>query len=343
MSVGLVGYMGIGVESSGGTASSSATIVDYLPFVSETLQVTRTDLPDPSIAAQWDERKMYGGQQTVGGGLQTIFHPTLSGYLLHTVFDVETAMQGFQTVSLAGLRDHRFTLKQTQFESGSGSDLPTLTIEMYRGPLLQATTAGSSFCYYNCTGNAGEIVLEAGQLVKVNVDLVGRDYGGIQKTAQTFAAPDGFTWNQASVAVVGQPSTLFSALTVRVENNLDQIPKLDGRLRADLLKRRDFRRVMVNGTLVFQTFSEWDRFTAGSEGRLLVTVTGSTATASFNNWLTIDVPRMRYSTLPVNISGPGPISISFTGRGMIDPTSGYACEVTMVNTRINAYTVNSTA
>jgi hypothetical protein len=340
MAVGLVGYIGIGVESSGNTAGTnaySAQIVDFLPFVSETLQVTRQDLPDPSLGALWDERRMYGGQQNVAGNITAVCHPLLAGYLLHAAFDVETVTQGFLTPSAAGIREHRFTLKQTQFQAGSGSDLPTLTVEVYRGPLMTATAQGSSFYYYNCTANALELDIQAGQLIRMQADLVGRDYGGGTKSVPTFAPADGWTWNQASVAVAGQGTSLFSQLTIRVENNLQPIPKLDGRLRADLLKRQDFRRVMVNGALVFESFSEWDRFQAGSEARLTVFCQAT------SNTLFVDVPRMRYSTLPVNVSGPGPIQVQFTGRGMIDPVSGYALECWLVNTRISPYTQNVTA
>jgi hypothetical protein len=97
---------------------------------------------------------------------------------------------------------------------------------------------------------------------------------------------------------------------------------------------------MVNGTIVFQSFSEWDRFQAGSEARLTIALT---QTAISSNLVLIDVPQMRYSTLPINIGGPGPIAVQFTGRGMIDPTSGYSLEITVVNTRVSGYFTNAAA
>lgn len=348
MSVGLLSYLGIGVESQGGTASGSVTVTDYVPFLSETLAVTRADLPDTGIRAQWDEPRMYGGQQNVGGSVQMNYHPMLSGYFMHCAFDVETVAQGRAIGSGATFREHVFTTKQTQFQAGSGSDLPTLTVEMYRGPTMTTGTTNSSFIYYNVTASAIEFNLQAGGLLQCNVDLVGRDYGGKSKSAQSFVPPEAYTWNMASLAIgVGggasnlNATTVFQGLTIRMENNIIPIPKLDGRLRADLLKRGDFRRVMVNGTLTFQSFSEWDRFTGGSEAQFYLTLAGSNAN-NVHNWTTIfDIPRVRYSTLPVNVSGPGPLSVSFTGRGMIDPTSSYALEITQVNTRLSAYLVNT--
>ncbi len=144
----------------------------------------------------------------------------------------------------------------------------------------------------------------------------------------------------------GGGTALFESLTVRLNNNLTAIPALDGRLRPNLIKRNGLRTVEVSGSLTFQSDSEYDRFYNGSESQLLATFTGaegiSTAPAN-NNMLIIDVPNFRYTTFPLNIGGPGKISIGFTGRGIYNQTSGYALQVTLVNTRINPYMVNSNA
>ncbi len=164
MSVGALGYVGVGVESSAGTASGSVAIADYIPILSENLIVNRSDLDDNSILAQWDEVRVYNGQQFVSGDVDMQVHPLASGYFLRSVFDVTTAAKGNNSAALPASHSavflHRFTTKQTQFQSGSGSDLPTLTFEIYRGP---AIGQGSSFAYYNCAGNTLELSVSAGQ------------------------------------------------------------------------------------------------------------------------------------------------------------------------------------
>ena len=76
-----------------------------------------------------------------------------------------------------------------------------------------------------------------------------------------------------------------------------------------------------------------------------ITFTGKQvgSVAGNNEVLQIANPRFRYSTFPLNIGGPGRISIGFTGRAMIDQGSNYSQEVTLVNTRVSPYTVNTTA
>lgn len=346
MAVGLLSYIGIGVESS--TGANSAPIMDYLPFISETLAVTRNDLPDPSLAAGWDERKMYQGQQNVGGSINFVFHPTVTGYCLRSLFDTTTADNVAAEIgasnSNAAFRAHRFITKQTQFQAGSASDVPTLTLEVFRGPTLAQANIGSSAFFYNMAGNNGEITIQAGGFVQYNMDMIGRDYAAQKQTAApTFTPADGFTWNQGSVSIsyAGAAlagATVFTNLTFRLENNLQPIPKLDGRLRADLIKRGDFRRCLVNGGLVFQNWQDWNNFIVGSEAQLQCTFYNTNS-----SMLKIDVPRFRYSTFAPNANGPGPIAVTFTGRGMMDPTSLYEMQVVMVNTRISIYNQNTFA
>lgn len=340
MAVGMEGFIGIGVESSAGTASFSVAIVDFLPFQSENLAVVRNDLPDPSIWANFDERRMYNGLQRIEGSIQTVFHPILTGYLLRLCFDVTTAQRQWLVTSQPGAVNHRFWTSQGQFQTGSGSDLPTATIEVNRGPVLGA---GSSFMYYNCTGNALELSIDAGGFVQANVDMVGRDFSGKSRSTPTYLPQDAFLWNTASVSLNNVGTALFQNLRIRLENNIQAISKLDGRLRPDLLKRGDFRRITVNGQMIFQDFVQYDAFLSGSEVDLSLTFTGKVITTSANEILDIGLPRFRYSTYPINIGGPGPIQVGFTGRGMIDQQSLYSMDLTLVNTRQSPYSVNTTA
>lgn len=351
MAVGMEGFLGVGVESSGGadaTGAYSAAIVDFIPFVSENLTVQRNDLPDPSIWTNFDERRMYNGLQRVEGGIQTVMHPLLTGYLLRSAFDVTTSARANLFLngisSHAGVIGHRFITGQTQFQSGSGSDLPTLTFEINRGPIMGA---GSSFMYYNNAANVMELTIEAGQFARCNFEYIGRTYGGKIRSTPSYVPAEAFLWNTASVSVNNAAKPFYENLTFRLENNLEAVPTLDGRLTPDLVKRNDFRRVNVNGSLSFRNFEDYQGFVNGSETNLEMTFTGKTLTGSLNvnhaETLYIQTPKFRYSTFPLNVGGPGRISVGFTGRGMIDQTSLYSMQVVVVNSRVSPYNVNTTA
>ncbi len=353
MASGMMAFMGVGVESSGaGDASTgawSATIVDFIPITGENLTVQRADLPDPSLWVNYFERKMYNGIRRVEGGVQFVAHPVLTGYLLRTAFDTCTVVDSSPllqvgaglTNSHGGVKEHRFTALGTgQFQSGSGSDLPTLTIEMNRGPVMGS---GSSFLYYNCAGNTLELTCEAGQFTRGSVELLGRDFGGKPRSTVSFIPPEAFLWHTASVSVAGTARPQFESLTFRLENNLEAIPVLDGRNAPDLIKRNDFARVSVNGNVSFRTFDDYQTFLNGSEQVLKATFTGKTISGSgHQEKMEWEVPGFRFSTYPLNASGPQHITIGFTGRGMISPTSNYAARISLVNSRVSAYFVNTT-
>jgi hypothetical protein len=349
MASGLMTFMGIGVESSGAgsaaTGAHSATVIDFIPITGENLTLQRADLPDPSLWVNYFERKMYNGLQRVEGGVQFVAHPILTGYFLRACTDTTTAVGSSTLVaSDATCREHRFIgLGTGQFQSGSGSDLPTLTIEMNRGPIMGS---GSSFLYYNCAGNVLELTCEAGQFTRGSVEFIGRDYGGKTRSTPSFIPPDAFLWHTASVSLNGAAKPHFESLTFRLENNLEAIPTLDGRLRPDLVKRNDFARVSVNGNISFRSFDDYNDFVNGSETVLKATFLGKairTSPSVINETMEWEVPGFRYSTFPLNASGPQHITIGFTGRGMISPTSNYAYRISLVNSRTSGFHVNTTA
>lgn len=348
MAVGMEGYLGVGVESSGAgnaaTGAYSATVIAYIPLVSETLTANRNDIGDPGIVSNFYRRRYYNGLQRVEGGINTIANAIDTGYLLRACFDACTAQPGWLSTSHSGVRTHRFTALGTQqFQSGSGSDLPTLTLEVNRGPVMGA---GSSFVYYNCSGNRVTLRAEAGNLVQANFEFLGRDYGGKPRAVASYIPPDAFLWSQVSVSLSGAAKAFYETLEVGIDNKLEAVPLLDGRLRPGLVKRNDFADVVVNGTMSFLSFEDYDAFQQGSQYPLQMTFTGKTISAAPANSeiMQITIPQFRYATFNgPNIAGPQRITINFTGTGALDPTSGYAMEVSLVNTRISAFTTNTTA
>jgi hypothetical protein len=345
MSTGMLGFVGIGVESSGGASATgvySAPIHGYVPFISETLTNNRNDIESQVIQSQFDTVRMYTGLQTIQGAITAEVNPIAAGYLLRPVFDQCTMVQSTALVSglvasHSGVRAHVFTAGQTQFHAGSCSDLPTVTVEVFRGPTTQT---GTSFVYYNCAGNTMELQIQAGQLAQMTVDLLGREYGRKAESTATFPAAEAFLWSQASVSIGGTARPIFESVTVRLNNALDAVPLLDGRLRPNLIKRNGFRTVEMNGTMSFQTDSDYDLFIAGSETAVRITFTGpAISTAPANNAVfDISIPAFRYTAHPINIGGPGRISVPFQGRGMWHSGSGTALNIVLVNTKTVSYT-----
>lgn len=345
MAVGLVGHAGIGVESSGGFASFSATIADFVPFISEDLVENAEFIDDLSIMAQWDQIRTYNGLRRVGGTIRAYANPLTAGYFFRTWFDSSTVTKGVEigATSHAGVWGHRFVTRQGQFQCGSGSDIPTVTWQMHRGPCIDA---GTSFMYYNCAGNTLDIVFNAGGIVEISESYLGRRHGRLARPTPSFPPEEVFLWHQCSIQVAGNAFADYETVTVRGNNNLESFPTLDGQNAVNQVKRNNFRQIEVNGTVSFQSEAEYERFRQGSAAQLKITAVGNKAiSATPENFprLQVDVPQFFYTAFPINIGGPGRIVANFTGRGNYDQTSGYSLQATIVNTRINPYSVNSNA
>ncbi len=147
------------------------------------------------------------------------------------------------------------------------------------------------------------------------------------------------------MSVNGTSKPYYETLTFRINNNLQADPTLDGRLTPDTIKRNDFGEVTVNGVLAFRDFSDYQDFLNGSESLLQATFTGKqiSSTPANNEQFQITVPRARYAAFPITIPGPSRLTVSFTMNAPLDPTSNYAAQVSLVNTRISPFSVNTTA
>jgi hypothetical protein len=354
MAIGAIGYMVVGVDSSGNTAgtlsnSPAGGCQDFLPFISEGFAITKDDVPDVSISGNWDQDGVFNGIQRVEGNVTILAHPIQMGWFFQSAFDTSTTapcgslsngITGATSAATTAAKEHLFITKNVQFQTGSGSDLPTLSFEIFRGP----QGVGSAFAFYNCAANNLEVIFEAGQPGRVSADFIGRDHGRVpRRSTLTFGNPEAYIWCAASVQIGGQFSPILESLTTRVENALQGIARLDGRCRGyDLIKRTDFRRVFMSGTIGFNNDIQYDNFISGSETSIRVTCKGDNAIAGTNkNTFLIDAPRMRYNAFPVAVGGPGRVVTNFTAQCLYDNTSNYALQIFLVNTRISGYWVNS--
>lgn len=348
MASGLFTWVGVGVESSAGTASGSVTICDYLPFTSENLTESRNDLQSAAITGLVDVQNICTGPQQIGGSISVEMQPVSIGYLLRSFFDSTSTAAGSataaawfaQVASTAGVKVHQFIGKSTQFQAGSGSDVPTLTIQAERGPTF---ASDSAFTYYNMACTDFEMVFDAGQFLTATFNFQGRAAG---YAAQPAGAPNlpshiCWTWNSASISIAGAANTTFQNITLRGNNNLDFIRTLDGTINPSLFKRNGLRTFDISGNATFQNHTEYQRFKNGSEFPMVITVEGPVITGSVRHAMRINLPRVKYSALSPTANGPTFISVPFQGSAFYSPSSGEACEILLVNTRQSDYMTNS--
>ena len=348
MAVGMTGFVAVGVESSGGTASHSVTPVAFLPFTTETLNQNKSTLDSTAITGIFDVLHRCDGPDNIGGSVTVEVQPATIGYLLRSVFDTCTAAAADDAASDwraaqssgANVSVHQFIAKQAVFQSGSGSDVPTLTFHKYLGP---SASSDSSFAFYQMACSQAEITCDVGNFARATFDFVGRKAGKTARVTPTTPEQVCMTGVQTSVSIDGAGNASYETISVRINNALEQKFLLNGSANAELLRRTGFRTVEVNGTMSFQDHTQSARFLASSTGQLKVILTSDTNISSGHpHQLIITVPKFRYTALNPQIGGPGFISVPFQGVGEYHTGSGTSVEMLVVTSRTNNWTVNST-
>lgn len=347
MAVGMTAFVAVGVESSGGTASYSVSPVAFLPFVSETLTQGKSTLDSQAITGLFDVLQRCDGPDNIGGSITVEVQPSTIGYLLRSVFDTCTAAAADDAAndwrsiqsSFANVYVHQFIAKQAIFQSGSGSDLPTLTLHKYLGP---SASSDSSFAFYQMAGSQMELTCDVGNYARATFDFVGKNAGKTARVTPSTPEQVCMTGVQCSVSIDGAGNASFETVTVRLNNNLEQKFLLNGSAQAELLRRTNFRTVEVNGTMSFQDHTQSARFLASSLGQLKVILTSDTNMATGHpHQLQITVPQFRYTALNPQVGGPGYISVPFQGVGEYHTGSGTALEILVVTSRSADWTTNS--
>jgi hypothetical protein len=202
---GLRAQIGWGIESTWGTA---ATIANFLPLLSESLQRTQDPIITPGLvggrrlpmSSQWE-----AGPEYVAGAVN---------FDLHT-HGIETLLRlmigGAGTPSGGGPFTRTFT----------PGVLPSATFEVVR-PMTIST--GDRYVYEGCKASGWSLSVSTGQIAQVSLDLVGQtEVLTAGNTGTTISLPSTMSrwkWDQVAVSFNGRTSDCVTALTISGTNGL---------------------------------------------------------------------------------------------------------------------------
>lgn len=316
MGYGLNGHLGLSAQQSFKTATTS---YDFIPFISETITTQIEELIEENMVARFDENDSQPGILQVTGDIVIEPNPTLIGHFLRGVTGQASSTAVGSQVSW------QFLPKQTDFSSDFA--LPPYTMEIFLdvGSAYQITDAMFTSLSFDISG---------GQILKATAGVMARVSSLIAKTTPSFVTGDPWTWDQASLSLDGAGNTLIENMTIAMDNPIEGIPILDNTQLFGRFKRTGPRVVTVNGDMDFSDQTEFNKFRSNSHQPIILTFTGKTETASGNfDVLKFDLPKFRYSTYPIEATGPNRISVAFEGKGKFDTSSSYSLLTTLVNTR----------
>lgn len=326
MSYGAQIKFGIARQSAAGAAVTTATSYFGIALTNEDVGLEKEELISANLTGRFEQGAVYDGVSKVAGTIEFELTPVnMLAALMATVNYAPTI------VTSGSLRTATWLPNATDFSS----TLVKAPISIYK----QFSDASSAEQFYDCQFSQMELSLSQGQFMKGRMTVVGgaRTPTGIGSLGVLPPANDVgvlFPWSVASLSLGGSAISQYSDISISLNENVDAIYSMDGTLTPYKYTRTGFREVTVQGTMYFTNRDLLNAFANGTQQRLLVTLqaTRSAIQSGYYNTLVIDVPQMKVTAFKPGASGPGEVSVSFTGRGVLDPTSNYAIQYTTITT-----------
>jgi len=330
MSYGAQAKVGFARQTNPGSyviATTVPTSFHAMGFVSHDIGLEKEEVISQNLIGRFEQGASYSGVSKVSGTIEFEATPrnllTAMGLVVNHVA---------ATVDSGSIRTWTFLPNTVDYDS-SNIKAPWT---MYS----QFSDSQSADLFYDMQFGQLDLVLSQGQFTRGRLQCAGgnRVSTGVGSANIVPDASDAgrlFPWNVASVSYGGSALQTASDITVSLNENIDGLYTINASLLPFKYTRTGFREVTVNGTFYMTDRSMLNNFTGETQARLLITLVSTIAAiqSGYYNTLTIDVPQLKITAFKPAVSGPGEVSIPFTGRGVIDPNSSYALQLTLVNTR----------
>jgi len=311
------GHIGLAKETEWGTPVAATK---YLPFVSESLNLAIEQLISAAQKGIIDEPASYSGLKTISGDIVLEIDPVSIGHLLRSALDAPTS----------GLYDsgplaykHEFEPRQDDFSTIC--PVCPYTLEVYRD-------IGDAFQYAGAVVNNLNLSFGTGEkILKATAGIIAKSYLGITKTAPSFATENPFTWDQAIIKIATVQNNDLESFNFSLDNHLVGIPTLNNTALISRIYRDASRTVEIGMTVDFVDQTQYGIFEDQTEQAFEITLEGEEIETGHNYSLVIDIPKLRYTAYPINMSGAGRITSAVTGKAKYDSVSGYAIKISLIN------------
>jgi hypothetical protein len=304
--------------------------------VSEDLGYEKSEIISENLIGRFEQGAVFDGTALVQGTIEFEPLPKSLGAILTAVCG--PCATGSAAVS-GGLNFLPFIPRTADF--GNGSVLNPFTV--YK----QFSDANSGEQFFDCQFGQLEFTFAQGALSRARATVVGGNrtvgIGSLNLPLDTGEAGQGWLWDVTSISLGAGAISNLSEITVSLNEGVEPIYALNGTLTPYKYARGSFREVTVSGTALFDSRSLFNDFIAGTQRQLLIT-SRNTRTAIQSGYFptfVIDVPQLKITEMKPGASGPGELQVSFTGRGVVDPSSGYSIKFTLLNTYFLAATSGS--
>lgn len=315
MPFGVKSHIGLGKETTYGTPVAAS---EYLRFASESLNEEIEQIVSENIMGVVDEGESHEGIHTIAGDISADVYPNVIGHLLRSAFGAPVTTQ-----VVAGVYQHVFTPAQDNFSNVCA--LPPYTIEVHRDFAQAWQYAGS--VVNDLTFSFGTDT----KIMQVAAAILAKKLALITKTTPSLEATKPFMWNQAAITIDSVANTDLSTIEFGVNNNLEARATLDGTKEVSRVLRNGARTFPVSFTLELKDLTEYNKFRAQNEIPAKIELTGGVISGANNYKLTVDIPKLRFGSFPINVGGTGAITAQVTGTAKFDPVNQFGMKITLIN------------
>lgn len=272
--LGLKGFLGIGQESSYGTAVART---NFFEINDEDIAVEENKIESAALASVGiRSTKVKQGGISAGGSFSYDMQYAGAERLFKHVFGQISSSQPDVT-SNPTVWDHTFTI---------ADELPTgLTVEVFRDTDNFTTEPQKSFLYSGCLITSLNLSCTVDDLLKCSFQIMGKDEGRAAKSTPSY--------NSSELAVYHQGTLKWNNHDVEVENfsidinnALEARPKLGSRFTR---QPKRSGKLSVSGSFVaeFTRWDEYDDFRNDTNRELILQFIGPTLSGSYKYQLTI--------------------------------------------------------
>ena len=229
------------------------------------------------------------------------------------------------TSDASNAKDHVFTPVQADF--ATLCTLPPYSLEVYRDQ-----SNDKAWQYKGAVVNTLALSFGTGEkILKATAGILAKEEAEIDKESVSLETTNPFTWNQAQVKIATVDHDYLEDFTLNLDNKI--VPKfsLNQSQYARMFYRDGYRTFNFSFTTDFVDKTEYDKFIAGTEQAFQIVFTGAECESGYNYKLQIDIPAMRYTAYPINVDGPGRLSVKVVGKAKYSSSDGYAVLITLTN------------
>jgi hypothetical protein len=310
---GMQGHMLIQMQNSYGTLLT--TSLEAVAITDESVTYNIEQIQENTMYSRFAQSPTHQGATMMEGTINMEADPKMMGFMFRTLCS---------SYSVTGSMDHTFQLGSADFDATAAGT--PFTAELNRD-------VGSAFLFYDLQTTALTLNAANGELVNVGIDVMGAGFSN--KASGTPSYPTGqkmFKWDQASVSYNGAALADLRDFTMTVNKNLEAIHTLQNTNSPAKIKRNDNETIELNGTLLFQSHSYFQAYTAQSEAPLVINF----ASNSPNNLL-IEFPAVKFESMEPVMDGKTFIEADFTATAHFSTTSNTAMYVVLTNGREESY------